>query len=131
MGNSTEVEEYAGEAHLPHVRAIAREHTLEVEYCAPCNHHNLVMKLADQILGGWAPLFKSFELRPVAWGSFEVTLDGEMIYSKLVRGRHPREGEILKLIEARLGPSFEYADHSPEEIDADGFPLPHKWDSWK
>jgi hypothetical protein len=50
MGNPTEVEEYAGEAHLAHVRAIAREHTLEVEYCAPCNHHDLVMKLAVQEL---------------------------------------------------------------------------------
>lgn len=38
---------------------------------------------------------------PSDGGRFEVTLDGELIYSKLATGRHPAEAEILDLVRAR------------------------------
>jgi predicted Rdx family selenoprotein len=64
------------------------------------------------------------ELLPSAWGTFEVTLDGELIYSKWARARHPRQGEVLRLVEERLGsPLDDWTDHSPEKVDAQGFPI--------
>lgn len=36
-------------------------------------------------------------------GAFEVSIDGEVIFSKLRLGRHPREGEVLQLIDQGQG----------------------------
>ena len=34
-------------------------------------------------------------------GVFEISLDGELIYSKKALSRHAREGEVLELIRQR------------------------------
>lgn len=36
-------------------------------------------------------------------GAFEVTLDGELVFSKLAEGRHAREGEVVRLLDERTG----------------------------
>lgn len=36
-------------------------------------------------------------------GVFEVTLDGELIYSKRATGRHAAPGEVLALIRQKAG----------------------------
>lgn len=41
---------------------------------------------------------EALSIVPSDGGRFEVSLDGELIYSKLEKGRHPEEGEVLKLI---------------------------------
>jgi selenoprotein W-related protein len=41
---------------------------------------------------------------PSSKGRFEVTLDGDLIFSKAALGRHARAGEIAGLVRARLGP---------------------------
>ena len=35
-------------------------------------------------------------------GAFEVSLDGELVYSKLREGRHAKPGEVVALLEERL-----------------------------
>jgi selenoprotein W-related protein len=56
-----------------------------------------------------ASLLKEYEDRigtislvPSDGGRFEVTLNGELIYSKLGTGRHAEEGEVVRLIRERL-----------------------------
>ena len=41
------------------------------------------------------------ELQPAGGGCFEVSVDGEEIYSKLATGEFPDEGEILEVARAR------------------------------
>lgn len=36
-------------------------------------------------------------------GAFEVTVDGELVFSKLALGRHAKDGEVLGLIDAHTG----------------------------
>ena len=36
-------------------------------------------------------------------GRFEVTLDGELIFSKATIGRHAKPGEIARLVRERSG----------------------------
>jgi len=43
-------------------------------------------------------------LLPSSSGRFEVTLDGELLFSKAALKRHPRPGEVYRLVAARLGP---------------------------
>jgi selenoprotein W-related protein len=54
-------------------------------------------------------ILKEFEFQIAEWkiipsrgGVFEVTIDGELVFSKKQLDRHAEAGEIKKLIEARL-----------------------------
>jgi selenoprotein W-related protein len=49
-------------------------------------------------------VFEEVELVPSSNGRFEVTLDGELIFSKAALGRHAQPGEIAGLVRARIGP---------------------------
>ena len=46
-------------------------------------------------------------LRPSSGGRFEVTLDGELLFSKAALKRHANPGEVHALVAARLGPPLE------------------------
>ncbi len=41
-------------------------------------------------------------LVPSSGGRFEVSVDGELVYSKLATGRFPSEEELLDLVGVRL-----------------------------
>ena len=61
------------------------------------------MRLADEILGQWAPALEAVELKTGSKGAFEVQIDGEDVFSKATLSRFPAEGEIVKLLRPRLG----------------------------
>ena len=44
---------------------------------------------------------------PADKGRFEVTLDGELIFSKAELGRHAEPGEVVALARERMGPEIE------------------------
>jgi selenoprotein W-related protein len=62
--------------------------------------------LADELLKGWAPIIETIELLPSSKGRFEVTLDGELIYSKASLGRHAEPGEVAGIVRERVGPEI-------------------------
>jgi selenoprotein W-related protein len=66
------------------------------------------VSLADEVLSGWAPILRGVELASGTKGRFEVTLDGELIFSKAATGRHARKGEVAAEVERRLGPRLEW-----------------------
>ena len=43
----------------------------------------------------------SIRLLPSDGGRFEVTVGGELLFSKVKAGRHPQEGEVLRLMARR------------------------------
>lgn len=63
--------------------------------------------LADELLTGWAPIITTFELIPSSKGRFEVTLDGDLIFSKAALGRHAEPGEVAGLVRDRIGPKID------------------------
>ncbi|HLO34551.1 MAG TPA: Rdx family protein [Candidatus Deferrimicrobium sp.] len=77
---------------------------LGIEFCVPCDFRPQAFELARQIVDVWADRVSSIRLVPSSGGRFEVTLDGELIFSKAELGRHAEPGEILGLLEVRLGP---------------------------
>jgi len=58
-------------------------------------------------LQGWAPILETIELIPSSKGRFEVTLDGELVFSKATLGRHAEPGEVAALVRDRIGPEIE------------------------
>ncbi|HUV11789.1 MAG TPA: Rdx family protein [Acidimicrobiia bacterium] len=63
--------------------------------------------LTDELLTGWAPVIEKIDLVPSSKGRFEVTLDGELIFSKAEIGRHAEPGEVVDLVRTRIGPEIE------------------------
>lgn len=55
---------------------------------------------------GWAPILETVELVPSSKGRFEVTLDGELLFSKASLGRHANAGEVASLVREKLGPEI-------------------------
>jgi selenoprotein W-related protein len=45
---------------------------------------------------------KELKLIPAGGGSFELTLDGDLVYSKLETGKFPDEQQMIETVGARL-----------------------------
>jgi selenoprotein W-related protein len=67
--------------------------------------------LANELLSRWAPVMRAIELSSGSSGRFEVTLDGELLFSKKATGRFPKPGEVAVLFEEKLGPALEWRQH--------------------
>ena len=64
------------------------------------------MSLAGDLLSRWAPIMRSVELQSSTGGAFEITLDGQLLFSKNAAGRFPKPGEVAELFEKKLGPAL-------------------------
>ena len=60
-----------------------------------------------ELLEAWAPVIGRATLVPSSGGRFEVTLDGELIFSKAALDRHASPGEVRELVEGVLGPPID------------------------
>jgi selenoprotein W-related protein len=49
-------------------------------------------------------------LLPSSKGRFEVTLDGDLVFSKARSGRHANPGEVVGLVQDRIGPPVRKED---------------------
>ncbi len=57
--------------------------------------------MAEQLLKDFEFSIKSLTIIPSDGGRFEVTVDGELVYSKLQTGRHAEYAEIKEAVQAR------------------------------
>ena len=60
------------------------------------------MSLADVLLSSLKRHAASLELVPGKGGCFEVSVNGELIYSKLATGQFPDESVILRQVTERV-----------------------------
>jgi selenoprotein W-related protein len=79
------------------------DHTVEIEFCVPCDFRPQAIDLTRELVDGWAHKLREIRLVPSSGGRFEVSLDGELIFSKAELDRHANAGEISALVGARLG----------------------------
>uniref|UniRef100_A0A831T839 SelT/SelW/SelH family protein n=1 Tax=Thermorudis peleae TaxID=1382356 RepID=A0A831T839_9BACT len=57
----------------------------------------------ELLLGRFEEYIEEIALKPSDGGRFEVTVDGELVYSKHMTGRFPEEDELVRLVGERLG----------------------------
>ena len=57
--------------------------------------------MAEQLLVAYKKDIAAFSLVPSDRGKFELSLNGELVFSKLQEGRFPNPGEIAALLAAR------------------------------
>jgi selenoprotein W-related protein len=58
--------------------------------------------LTEELLGHFTTNIGEFTLIPSSGGVFEVTFNGELIFSKKELGRFPEDGEVLELLKPRI-----------------------------
>lgn len=56
------------------------------------------MSLVEELLKEYEHVIESVALIPSDGGKFEVSVNGQLVYSKLETKRHAEAGEILSLI---------------------------------
>ena len=61
------------------------------------------MSLAEELLKNYEHVIESVALVPSDGGKFEVTANGELLYSKLATHRHAEPGEVLGLVRKMVG----------------------------
>jgi selenoprotein W-related protein len=57
------------------------------------------VSLADDLLKNFEPEIESVTLIPSNGGRYEISVNGQLIYSKLQTGRHADPGEVIGLIQ--------------------------------
>ncbi len=58
--------------------------------------------MTNKLLNEFKQQIKEFTLVPSGGGAFELTLDGELVYSKLKTGKFPDETWVLDTARKRL-----------------------------
>lgn len=58
--------------------------------------------MATKILTQYKQRIEGMELQPSSGGCFELTVDGDLIYSKLETGQFPDEDEMVTTVGSRL-----------------------------
>jgi len=66
------------------------------------------VSLAGELLGRWAPIIRAVELVSASHGRFDISLDGELVFSKKASGRFPKPGEVAGQFEKKLGPALDW-----------------------
>jgi selenoprotein W-related protein len=56
------------------------------------------VSLADELLKNYEHVIETMALVPSDGGKFEVSVNGQLVYSKLKTNRHAEAGEILNSI---------------------------------
>ena len=61
------------------------------------------MSLTDELLKNYEHVIETIMLVPSDGGKFEVTVNGQLLYSKLATHRHAEPGEVLGLVKKIVG----------------------------
>ncbi len=61
------------------------------------------MSLTDELLKNYEHVIETIMLVPSDGGRFEVTINGQLLYSKLATHRHAEPGEVLGLVKKIVG----------------------------
>ena len=61
------------------------------------------MSLAEELLKQYEHVIETMALVPSDGGKFEVTVNGQLLYSKLSTHRHAEPGEVLGLVKKMVG----------------------------
>ena len=65
------------------------------------------MRTVADLLHDYQHVIADLTLVTGSKGVFDVTVDGDLLYSKHAVGRHAEPGEVLRLFRERIGPDVE------------------------
>jgi selenoprotein W-related protein len=75
---------------------------VELKYCSMWNYEPQAVSLTTKLLTEYKQRIQDLKLIPVGGGAFELSLNGELLYSKLKTGEFPDEKKMLAEVGKRL-----------------------------
>ena len=77
---------------------------ISIEYCRQCRFILRATWMTQELLMTFAEEIGELALVPGSGGVFEVSVDGECIFSRKLEGRFPESKELKQLIRDRIDP---------------------------
>lgn len=77
---------------------------VEIKYCTQCRWLMRAAWMAQELLTTFEADLGEVALQPGTGGIFDVSLDGELIYSRKAEGRFPESKELKQLIRDHIDP---------------------------
>lgn len=84
-----------------------QKHTVSIEYCVPCDYSQQALAAVEALVRDYQHLIDRLELVMGSKGTFDVTVDDTVIFSKAEQKRFPEDGEVLELFEKAMGRQVE------------------------
>ena len=75
---------------------------VKITYCAECGYEPQTLALAEALMIRFAHDLSSIELIPWFEGSFEVSVDGDLVHTMYRDGGFPEHQTIIDAVSARL-----------------------------
>jgi selenoprotein W-related protein len=76
-----------------------KKYQITVEFCMQWNYAPRAASFAEKLIIHFRHDIEKFDLIPSSGGVFEVTVNGEKIYSKMDTGVFPEIEEMIKKVE--------------------------------
>lgn len=87
---------------------------VEIRYCPKCRWLSRACWLAQELLITFEDSLGEVALQPASSGTFEVCLDGRLLFSRRDAGRFPEPKELKQLIRDQVDPGRDLG-HSDRE----------------
>jgi selenoprotein W-related protein len=91
------------------------EYSIEITYCTQCRWLLRAAWMAQELLTTFEQDITRVSLKPGTGGIFEITLNGELLYSRKTEGRFPESKEVKQLVRDRIDPTRDLG-HSDRKI---------------
>jgi len=75
---------------------------IEIEFCVVWNYTPRAVSLTDELISTFGNQIERLTLHPSSGGRYEVTMDGELVYSKKATGKHTTNEAMLEEVRRRL-----------------------------
>jgi selenoprotein W-related protein len=75
-----------------------------IHYCTGCRWLLRAGWMAQELLTTFEKELGEVALVPAADGTFDVTVDGELLFSRKAEGRFPESKELKQLVRDRIAP---------------------------
>lgn len=75
---------------------------VRITYCAECGYEPQTLALAGSLMKEFGPALSSIELVPWLDGTFEVSVNGDLVHSMLRDGGFPESGAMGAAVRTRL-----------------------------
>jgi selenoprotein W-related protein len=77
-------------------------HKVKITYCAECGYEPETLDLAKALMLEFGARLSSIELIPWEGGTFEVSVDGDLLHSMKRDGGFPKDAAIKEAVRARF-----------------------------
>ena len=81
---------------------MSRAVKVSISYCAECGYEPQTLALADALMRAFGNQLSSLELIPWYDGTFDVSVDGELVHSMRRAGGFPTKEDVVGAVRERL-----------------------------